>query len=70
MDKNIISFAIVITIILQLSQQKTTQRSIRQSIDKTYSGCNQRIYLGQPISFDNYITDSHLKPTTSKIMFH
>ncbi len=42
MAKNIISFAILITII-QLSQQKTTQHSIRQSIDKTYSGCDQRM---------------------------
>ncbi len=43
MAKNIISFAILITIILQLSQQKPTQHSIRQSINETYSGCHQRM---------------------------
>jgi hypothetical protein len=43
MAKNIILFAIWITIILQLSQQKPTQHSIRQSINETYSGCDQRM---------------------------
>ncbi len=29
----------------------------------------ENLYLGQPMSFDNYTTDSHLESTTSKIMF-
>ncbi len=29
----------------------------------------QSLYLGQPMSFDNYTTDSHLESTTSKIIF-
>jgi hypothetical protein len=42
MALNVISFAIFIAIIFQLSQQKPTPESIRNSIKETYSECQER----------------------------